>query len=149
MENLKCKNCKMDITCNDEICPYCGTVQKQSVNSLASKPIKHSNLKDAKVSLGVSVLGLLIILFYRAWLGTPIYLVGFYLALKNMRSEYEADGGTLEEFLKNAIQSDDLGTKIMIWICITAPIVLIFAFFMWLIGDTERAYDAAMRAAGY
>lgn len=147
METKQCPNCKNEMPVDANLCPYCGTNMNGNIN-------RNINTTNYKINLGndstkrgllvalLAVIGIIVMFAYRAWLGIPIYLVAFFIAVMQIRNEYEAEGGALDEFIKDCIKNKDLGTKMMTVTVLIAPIVLIVGAVCWIYLDTSRQVDA-------
>lgn len=144
METKKCPNCQNEMPADANLCPYCGTNMNGNINNTPTNNIKSDsgNLKRGLLVTALAVLGIIIMFAFRAWLGIPIYLVAFFIAAMQIKNEYEAEGGALDEFIKDCIKNKDIGTKLMMIIVLILPIVLIIGTYRWIVTDTYRDVDA-------
>lgn len=145
METKKCPNCQNEMPADANLCPYCGTNMNGNINNTSdnkSSIADNGNTKRGLLVALLAVLGIVIMFAYRAWLGIPIYLVAFFIAVMQIRNEYEAEGGALDEFIKDCIKNKDIGTKIMTIIVLILPIVLIVGTICWIHLDSMREAEA-------
>ncbi len=140
METKKCPNCQNEMPADANLCPYCGTNMNSNINNTPdNKPkLDSGNIKRGLLVALLAVLSIVIMFAYRAWLGIPIYLVAFFIAVMQIRNEYEAEGGALDEFIKDCIKNKDIGTKLMMIVVLILPVVLIIGTYRWIFTDTYR-----------
>lgn len=138
METKKCPNCQNEVPVDSNLCPYCGTNMNSNINTPDNKSVDNGNIKRGLLVALLAIIGIVVMFAFRAWLGVPIYLVAFFIAAMQLRKEYEAEGGTLGEFIKDCIKNKDIGTKLMTVTVLILPIVLIIGAYRWIITDSYR-----------
>ncbi len=145
METKKCPNCGNDIPAETTVCPLCGKSFAESIGSAQNNGSKLSfegNMKLSLIAAALAVIGIIVMIAYRAWLGLPIYIIGFLIAGKSVKDGHEAFGGTIVEYLKDSIKSKDLSTKINAIVVVIAPIVFFAGIYGIIFKDSQREVDA-------
>ena len=139
METKKCPNCNNDIPADATVCPLCG---KSLAENTDVKKESDGNMKKSLIAAALAVIGIIIMLAFRAWLGVPIYLIGFFIAVKSLKEGNEAVGGEFVDYLKESLKGKDLSAKINTIVVAIAPIVLVVGVFFYIYVDSARQVEA-------
>ena len=139
METKKCPTCQNEIPSDANVCTFCGTKLTNEASPQKGKiDFGDDNTKKAILSAIIAVIGIIVMFAYRAWLGVPIYLVGFLIAVMQLRGDFEAEGGSLVEFIKDRLKNGDIGTKILTAVVAILPFVLIVGIIWYIVVDSFR-----------
>lgn len=138
-----CPNCKNEVSEEKSICPFCGTNLNGETNKTKQNLSVDSNsIKKGILSAVLGILGIIIMLAYRAWLGVPIYAVGAVIAILHLRNEYTTASGSLIDFIKDNLKSKDIGLILMTVVAVLLPVVVVVGSIFWIYVDTEREVEA-------
>lgn len=141
METQKCPNCNTEIPLDAKVCSFCGKVLVEDDTVKTTPAAASGNLTKPLVAAAAAVIGIIVMLAYRAWLGFPIYLVGFIFAFLQIKGAQEAFGGNIVEYLKDAVKNGDIAAKITAVTVASLPIALGFAIYGFVVGDSMKEYD--------
>lgn len=132
METKKCDNCGNEISVNAEICPYCGKSFSEKLSPDSSKLSLKGDDKMAIISVIIAVLGIVVTFACMAWLGIPIYLVGFFISAMTLRSEIDAQGGSFIDVIKDCLKNKGIVARLMAIVVLIMPIVLVIGIFIYI-----------------
>lgn len=145
-----CPNCKNEVSAEADICPLCGANLKGKTNTPKTGfSLDSNNLKKGIIVLALAVVGIIVMLAFRAWLGVPIYTIAAVIAIMHLRSEAEANGGALGDFIKDCLKNGDIGLKLMTVVVMLLPVVLIVGTIFYIYVDTERRVNAMFSMISY
>ncbi|MGN0585297.1 MAG: hypothetical protein ACI4JD_07565 [Ruminococcus sp.] len=109
------------------------------------------------VSILVAVVSIIVIIAYRAWLGGIIYLAAGIIADFALRASLKEKTGeeypnyvlalisekkiTLPKYIKDGMKSADIIEKILSYMIILLPVVIVVCIVLWITWDTSRQVD--------
>ncbi|MGN0613419.1 MAG: hypothetical protein ACI4JB_05915 [Porcipelethomonas sp.] len=109
------------------------------------------------VSILIAVVSIIVIFAYRAWLGGIIYLVAGIIADFALRASLKEKTGeeypnyvlalisekkiTMPKYVKDGLKSEDIIEKILSFMIIVLPVVIIVCIILWITWDTHRQVD--------
>ncbi|MGN0620635.1 MAG: hypothetical protein ACI4I9_02105 [Porcipelethomonas sp.] len=109
------------------------------------------------VSILIAVIGIVIIFAYRAWLGGIIYLVAGIIADFALRASLKEKNGaeypnyvlamlsekkiSMPKYVKDGLKSKDIIEKILSFMIVVLPVVIIACVILWITWDTSRQVD--------
>lgn len=110
-------------------------------------------------SILTAVIGIIVILAYRAWLGGIIFLVAGIVADSALRASLKERTGeeypnyvlalisekkiTMPKYVKDELKSKDIIEKILSFLIVVLPVVIIACVILWITWDTSRQVDDA------
>ena len=110
-------------------------------------------------SILTAVIGIIVILAYRAWLGGIIFLVAGIVADSALRASLKERTGeeypnyvlalisekkiTMPKYVKDGLKSKDIIEKILSFLIVVLPVVIIACVILWITWDTSRQVDDA------
>lgn len=110
-------------------------------------------------SILTAVIGIIVILAYRAWLGGIIFLVAGIVADSALRASLKEKTGeeypnyvlalisekkiTMPKYVKDGLKSKDIIEKILSFLIVVLPVVIIACVILWITWDTSRQVDDA------
>ena len=137
-----CPKCKKEVSDNVNLCPSCGAVlkEKQKVDENEKKENNNKALNSKGITSAIfAVLGILVIYGYRAWLGGLIYVFAASISIITLKDLYaDFKENSLSGFIVKCFKSDNIGEKIMIFIALLLPIIVIISAYRWITVDTVR-----------
>lgn len=109
------------------------------------------------VSILIAVVSIIVIFAYRAWLGGAIYLVAGIIADFALRASLKEKTGeeypnyvlalisekkvTMPKYVKDGFKSDNIIEKILSFMVIVLPVVIVVCVILWITWDTNRQVD--------
>lgn len=109
------------------------------------------------VSILIAVVSIIVIFAYRAWLGGAIYLVAGIIADFALRASLKEKTGeeypnyvlalisekkvTMPKYVKDGLKSDNIIEKILSFMVIVLPVVIVVCVILWITWDTNRQVD--------
>lgn len=109
------------------------------------------------VSILIAVVSIIVIFAYRAWLGGAIYLVAGIIADFALRAGLKEKTGeeypnyvlalisekkiTMPKYVKDGLKSGNIIEKILSFMVIVLPVVIIVCVILWITWDTNRQVD--------